>query len=78
MRDFVFAGNGWLKDGDYNFRYSKTVLPLPYGGMRTYTAPLLPLEQDPAYLRNPLDWQRFHTRYVTSEPFTRALWANRN
>jgi Tfp pilus assembly protein PilF len=78
VRDFFFAGNGWLKEGDYNYRYSKTVLPLPYGGMRTYTAPLLPLEQDPAYLRNPLDWQRFHTRYVTFEPFTRALWANRN
>ena len=28
-RDFVFIGDGWMKEGDYNFRFSRTVLPLP-------------------------------------------------
>jgi hypothetical protein len=74
-RDFIFIGDGWMKEGDYNFQFSKTVLPLPYHSMRTYTAPLLPLEQDKAYLLHPSDWQQFHTRYVTPEPFARALWS---
>ena len=78
VRDFVFIGDGWMKEGDYNFQFSKTVLPLPYHSMRTYTAPLLPLEMDRAYLLHPSDWQRFHTRYVTPEPFARALWGRDN
>ena len=28
-RDYVLIGDGWVKDGDYNTSYSKTVLPLP-------------------------------------------------
>ena len=28
-RDFVLIGDGWVKDGDYNTSFSKTVLPLP-------------------------------------------------
>jgi hypothetical protein len=77
-RDFVFIGDGWMKEGDYNFQFSKTVLPLPYHSMRTYTAPPLALEQDKAYLLHPSDWQEFHTRYVTPEPFARALWSAEN
>ena len=73
-RDFVFIGDGWMKEGDYNFRLSRTVLPLPSHAMRLYNAPLLPLEQDAAYLLHSSDWQQFHTRYVTPEPFVRALW----
>jgi hypothetical protein len=30
-RDFVLIGDGWVKDGDYNTSFSKTVLPLPGG-----------------------------------------------
>ena len=30
VRDYVFMGDGWIKDGDYNSTFSKTVLPLPY------------------------------------------------
>jgi tetratricopeptide (TPR) repeat protein len=73
-RDFVFIGDGWMKEGDYNFEHSRTVLPLPYHGMRSYTLPLVPLEQDRAYRMHPGDWQQFHTRYVTAEPFARSLW----
>lgn len=73
-RDFVLIGDGWMKEGDYNFRLSKTLLPLPYHGMKRYSAPLLPLEQNRAYRLHPADWQQFHTRYETAEPFVRALW----
>ena len=68
-RDFVMIGDGWIKDGDYNSVFSKTVLPLPYHGMKDYTVPPGKLEDDPAYRRHPQDWQKFHTRYVTPEFF---------
>ena len=29
IRDFVMIGDGWVKDGDYNTAFSRTVLPLP-------------------------------------------------
>ena len=73
-RDFVMIGNGWIKDGDYNSVFSKTVLPLPYRAMRSYTAPPSTLENDPVYRMHPRDWQVFHTRYVTPEVFRTALW----
>ena len=74
VRDFVFIGDGWLKEGDYNIRLSKTVQPLPYRGMKHYTMPLSPLEQEHAYRMHPDDWQTFHTRYLTADPFRKALW----
>ena len=37
MRDFVIIGDGWIKDGDYNSTFSKTVLPLPYHAKNEYT-----------------------------------------
>jgi hypothetical protein len=63
-----------MKEGDYNFQFSRTVLPLPYHAMKGYTAPLTALEQDRGYLLHPSDWQQFHTRYVTPEGLARALW----
>src|SRR6202040_2856698 len=30
VRDYVIIGDGWIKDGDYNSTFSRTVLPLPY------------------------------------------------
>lgn len=73
-RDYVFIGDGWMKEGDYNFQFSSTVLPLPYHAMKDYSAPPTSLEQDRAYRLHPSDWQVFHTRYVTAEQFARALW----
>lgn len=73
IRDFIFVGDGWIKDGDLNSTFSKTVLPLPYHGMKHYTTAPRKLEDDPAYRRHPEDWQRYHTRYVTPERFVRAL-----
>ena len=76
-RDFVLIGDGWNKDGDFNTGYSKTVLPLPAHGSTAYTAAsLVPvLDEDPVYRRYPEDWQRFHTRFITAQPFVRGLYA---
>lgn len=74
-RDFVFIGDGWIKEGDYNLQHSKTVLPLPYHGLKSYLTPLKSLEEDPAYRLHPSDWQHFHTRYMTAEEFARAMWS---
>ena len=73
-RDYVMIGDGWIKDGDYNSTFSKTVLPLPYHAMKDYTAPPGALEQDPAYRLHPADWQTFQTRYVTPNYFATELW----
>jgi hypothetical protein len=58
-RDYIMIGDGWIKDGDFNSVYSKTVLPLPYHGMKNYDAPPGKLEDDPAYRRHPEDWLNF-------------------
>jgi len=72
-RDFVLIGDGWVKDGDYNTTFSKTVLPLPAHDRPDYTTPPGRLEDDPVYLRHPEDWQTYHTRYVTPRRFYEAL-----
>lgn len=72
-RDYVMIGDGWIKDGDLNSTFSKTVLPLPYHGMKGYNRAPQRLEDDPAYKRHPQDWQEYHTRYVTPDSFLRAL-----
>jgi hypothetical protein len=72
-RDYIMIGDGWIKDGDFNSVYSKTVLPLPYHGMKNYDAAPGKLEDDPAYRLHPGDWQQFHTRYVTPDMFQKAL-----
>lgn len=72
-RDFVLIGDGWNKDGDYNTTFSKTVLPLPAHDQPGYTTPPGALEDDPVYRRHPQDWQRYHTRYITPQPFQEAL-----
>jgi len=76
-RDFVLIGDGWVKDGDYNTGYSRTVRPLPYHGMDDYSTPPGPLEEDPAYKMHPEDWTTYHTRYVTPNPLRRALTVDR-
>ena len=78
VRDFVLAGNGWIKDGDYNSTYSATVLPYPHHTRRDYdashgvTAPEI-LEQDWVYQHHKADWQTYQTRYVTPAGFRHAL-----
>jgi len=73
VRDYVIAGDGWIKDGDYNSTWSRTVQPLPYHAKSEYNEAPGKLEDEYVYRRHPQDWQNYHTRYVTSEPFDEAL-----
>lgn len=73
VRDFILIGDGWIKDGDYNSTFSKTVLPLPAHDIHDYTGVASRLEDDPVYRRHPEDWQRYHTRYITPQGFQNAL-----
>ena len=72
-RDFIFIGDGWEKDGDYNTSFSESVLPLPSHDDAAYAGPLRSLENDPVYRRHPTDWVRYHTRYVHPQGFSGAL-----
>ena len=73
VRDFVIKGDGWIKDGDYNSTWSKTVLPLPYHAKNEYTTRPGALEDEWVYRHHPEDWRTYHTRYVTPEVFKGAL-----
>ena len=73
LRDFVIVGDGWIKDGDYNSTFSRTVQPLPHHSERDYTTPPGKLEDEWTYRHHPEDWQNYHTRYVTPEVFSHAL-----
>jgi Tfp pilus assembly protein PilF len=73
VRDFVIKGDGWIKDGDYNSTFSKTVLPLPYHAKNEYTTRPGALEDEWVYRQHPDDWKNYHTRYVTPEVFKNAL-----
>ena len=64
LRDYVIAGDGWIKDGDYNSTYSRTVLPLPYHARTVYDTPPGKLEDEWVYRHHPEDWETYHTRYV--------------
>ncbi|MGC2238075.1 MAG: FG-GAP-like repeat-containing protein [Pyrinomonadaceae bacterium] len=72
-RDFVIIGNGWIKDGDLNSVFSKTLLPLPTHATNDYSRPPTRLEDDPVYQKNKADWLNFHTRYVAPDMFRNAL-----
>lgn len=73
VRDFVILGDGWIKDGDYNSTFSKTVLPLPYHAKDEYTTRPGMLEDEWVYKHHPDDWKNYHTRYITPEVFKNAL-----
>lgn len=78
LRDYVIIGDGWIKDGDFNSVFSKTVLPLPTHDRTEYTSLPARLEDDPAYRRHPGDWQEYHTRYVTPDRFQKALTSGKS
>jgi Tfp pilus assembly protein PilF len=73
VRDFILVGDGWIKDGDFNSTFSKTVLPLPYHAKDEYVTPPGRLEDEYVYRQHPDDWQNFHTRYVTPYVFQNSL-----
>jgi hypothetical protein len=66
VRDYVIAGDGWIKDGDYNTTFSRTVQPLPYHAETQYKRAPGNLENEWVYRHHPEDWQNYHTRYVTT------------
>jgi Tfp pilus assembly protein PilF len=73
VRDYVVIGDGWIKDGDFNSTFSKTVLPLPYHAKQQYITRPGSLEDELPYRQHPEDWQKYHTRYMTPEVFQNAL-----
>ncbi len=73
VRDYVIAGDGWIKDGDYNTVGSRTVQPLPYHAKTEYNQAPGKLESEWVYRQHPDDWQNYHTRYVTAQPIDQAL-----
>jgi tetratricopeptide (TPR) repeat protein len=73
VRDYVIAGDGWIKDGDYNSTYSQTVQPLPYHARTIYDTPPGKLEDEWVYRKHPNDWQTYQTRYITPDAFRNAL-----
>jgi len=75
-RDFVLIGDGWVKDGNYNTTFSKTVLPLPAHARIEYKVPPKRLEDDPVYRQHRRDWEVYHTRYVAPDRFARGLNPN--
>jgi len=73
VRDYVLAGDGWIKDGDYNSTYSATVLPYPYHARQVYDIPPGRFEDEWVVRHHPEDWQTWQTRYVSPEIFEDAL-----
>jgi Tfp pilus assembly protein PilF len=73
VRDYVIAGDGWIKDGDYNTVESRTIQPLPYHARTQYNQAPGSLESEWVYRQHPQDWQNYHTRYVTPESFDHVL-----
>jgi hypothetical protein len=73
-RDFLIHSVGWVKDGDLNTAYGKTVLPLPFHGMKSY-----PPSNSDIYPDNP-DLQaynrEYNTRIVTSEDYLNGIKVN--
>jgi len=73
LRDFILVGDGWIKDGDFNSTFSKTVLPLPYHAKQEYVERPGRLEDEYVYRLHPEDWENYHTRYVTPDVFQNSL-----
>ena len=73
MRDFIVVTDGWVKDGDYNTTFSRTVLPLPTHRTGRYDTAPRRLEDDPVYRQHTADFNKYHTRYVTSQGAREAL-----
>lgn len=72
-RDYLIVGDGWIKDGDYNSGFSRTVEPLPYHAKNLYDTPPVRLEDEYVYKKYPEDWQNYHTRYITPDVFKNSL-----
>ena len=72
-RDYVLIGDGWVKDGDFNTGFSRTVLPLPSHSRPAYNTPPGRLVDDPVYKAHRQDWATYQTRWVSQRQFHEAL-----
>lgn len=72
-RDYVLIGDGWVKDGNINTTFGKTVGPYPLHSVIDYTKAIASLEDDPAYKKHAADFQNYHTRWIGTEAFENAL-----
>jgi Tfp pilus assembly protein PilF len=77
VRDFVAVGDGWVKDGDFNTTFSRTVLPLPTHRSGRYDTAPRRLEDDPVFQRHRGDWDSYQTRYESGDAARDALRALR-
>ncbi len=70
-RDFFIHSVGWVKDGDINTAYGKTVKPLPYHGISSY-----PPSGKDIYPEDPAlqEYQKlYNTRVVNMDNYRNAL-----
>jgi len=72
-RDYVLIGDGWVKDGNYNTAFSRTVLPLPAHSRPAYNTPPRHLADDPVYRAHQSDWQTYQTRWVSPQRFREGM-----
>jgi hypothetical protein len=70
-RDFMIRSVGWVKDGDLNTAFGKTVEPLPFHGMKSY--PPAPGEVYPNDAAHSQYLREYNTRNVTTDPYINAL-----
>ena len=66
-------GDGWVKDGDFNTTFSRTVLPLPTHASGRYDRAPGALEDDPMFGAHASDFREYHTRYVSPQRARTAL-----
>ena len=70
-REFIFYNDGWLKDGDLNTAYGKTVAPLPFHGMSSYPEGAIDRYPKEKHL---LDYQKmYNTRQVDNSTFNNMI-----
>lgn len=72
-RDFVLKGDGWVKDGNFNTTFSRTVLPLPTHKNAHYAKEPTTYEADPVYRAHRKDFEEYHTRWESPEQFETAM-----
>jgi tetratricopeptide (TPR) repeat protein len=70
-RDFLIHSVGWVKDGDINTAFGKTVLPLPFHGMTSYPPSEKDTYPDDPELRKYI--REYNTRVVTTDSYLNAL-----
>jgi tetratricopeptide (TPR) repeat protein len=70
-RDFVIYSDGWIKEGDLNTAFGKTVEPLPFHGMASY--PYGKKNHYPLDLKRQEYLAKYNTRKVTAEEFSKLI-----